>query len=72
MSRALRKGVFGHLRTAKAQIILHSLIRAFADRHHLTLEKVSMNGKFPDEVLRMRGMNLNLCILRMFEDIFFA
>ena len=24
----------------------------------------------PDEKLRMRGMDLNLCILRMFEDTF--
>ena len=31
-----------------------------------------MKCKFPDEFSRMRGMNLNLCILRMFEDIFFA
>ena len=30
-----------------------------------------MGSKCPDEALRMRGINLNLCILRMFEDIFF-
>ena len=30
----------------------------------------SMENKFPDETLHMRGMNLNLCILRMFEDTF--
>ena len=27
-----------------------------------------MESKFPDETLRMRGMRLNLCILRMFKD----
>ena len=29
-----------------------------------------MESKCPDETLRMRGMNLNLCILRMLEDTF--
>ena len=29
-----------------------------------------MESKYPDETLRMRGMNLNLCISRMFEDTF--
>ena len=29
-----------------------------------------MESKCPDEILRMRGINLNLCILRMLEDIF--
>ena len=30
-----------------------------------------MEGKCPDENLRMRGTNPNLCILRMLEDTFF-
>ena len=29
-----------------------------------------MENKCPDETSRMRGMNLNLCILRMLEDTF--
>ena len=29
-----------------------------------------MESKCPDETLRMRGMNLNLCLLYMFEDTF--
>ena len=29
-----------------------------------------LESKRPDETLRGRGMNLHLCILRMFEDIF--
>ena len=29
-----------------------------------------MEHKCPDETLRMRGMNPNLCILRMLEDTF--
>ena len=29
-----------------------------------------MESTCPDETLRMRGTNLNLCILRAFEDIF--
>ena len=30
----------------------------------------SMESKCPDETLRKRGMNMNLCILRMLEDTF--
>ena len=30
-----------------------------------------MESNCPDEIWRMRGMNLNLCILRMLENIFF-
>ena len=29
-----------------------------------------MEIKCPDETLRMRGMNLNMCILSMLEDTF--
>ena len=29
-----------------------------------------MESKCPDEILRMRGMNLNLGIMRMLEDTF--
>ena len=29
-----------------------------------------MESKCPDETMRMRGMNLNLCILHMFDDNF--
>ena len=29
-----------------------------------------MESKGPDEALRMHGMNMNLCILRMFENPF--
>ena len=29
-----------------------------------------MERKYSDKTLRMRGMNLNPCILRMFEDTF--
>ena len=29
-----------------------------------------MESKCPDEILRMRGMNLNLRVLRMLEDTF--
>ena len=31
---------------------------------------VSMERKCPDETLRMREMNLHLCILHMLEDTF--
>ena len=31
-----------------------------------------MESKCSDETLRMRGMNLNMCILRMLEDTFLA
>ena len=33
-----------------------------------TIYNVSMESKCPDENLRMHGINLNLCILRVFED----
>ena len=29
-----------------------------------------MISTYPDETLRMRGINLNLCVLRMLEDTF--
>ena len=29
-----------------------------------------MESKCPDKTFHMRGMNLNLCIVRMFEDTF--
>ena len=47
-----------------------SLVRAFAVRlqNHCTLQNASIESKCPDETLRMRWMNLNLCILRMLED----
>ena len=47
-----------------------SLIRAFAVRllNSWILLNVSMESKCPDETLRMRAMNLNLCILHMSED----
>ena len=48
----------------------HSLIRAFAVRELWTLYNVSMESNCPDDFLRMRGINLNMCILRMFEDTF--
>ena len=31
---------------------------------------VPVESRCPDETLRVRGINLNQCILRMFEDTF--
>ena len=48
------------------------MIRRFAVRlqNHGTLKNVSVENNCPDENLRMRGMNLNLWILQMFENTF--
>ena len=61
----MRKHIFGHMWIAKAQISL-----CIREKNHWILYNVSMESKCPDETLCMRGMNLNLCILRMFEDTF--
>ena len=71
MGHAMRKRVFRHMLAEKAQISLR--IRAvwsgsllFAKRI-ITIEYMKRE-KYPDETLRMRGKNLKLCVLRMFED----
>ena len=67
MDCTMQKRVFGYSRTAKAQICSRSSLSA--NRNHWALQNISM-----DSICRMRlGMgrvNLNLCILRMFEDAF--
>ena len=67
MARAMQKRVFG-------DTFMHprSLIRAFAAHLHIhwTLKNLSTESKCSDEILRMYGINLNLCILRMLEDTF--
>ena len=78
------KGVFGHIRTATAQIRLRirsDCASAQSDqglRCPLTesLDTYRMYqwiqcSKCPNETLRMCGMNLNQCILRMRQDTFF-
>ena len=64
-----------HVETENTLIRLRvrSLIRVFSVywQNHLTLQNVSMESKYPDVTLCMRGMNLNLCILRMFEKYLF-
>ena len=49
--------------SAQADKGLHCLLKK-----NQTLQNVSMESKYPDETLRMRGMNLNHCNWRMFED----
>ena len=50
----------------------HYMIKAIAvcSQNHRTLQNVSMESKSKNEILRMRGINLNMRILRMFEDTF--
>ena len=74
-SRAMRKHVFKHMRTAKALSRLR--IRAVCSGPSLTangiiriIQNVWMESKCPDETLRMRWINLNRRILRMLEDTF--
>ena len=74
VGHAMRKCVIRHLRTVKTQIRL--CIRAvlsgplLSANSHLTLWNVSMESNCPDETLHMREINLNMCILHMFECTF--
>ena len=64
------ENVVGHMRTAPRSACTSTQSdQAFAVCHW-TLKEVSMESKYPDETLHMYRMNLNLCILRMFEDTF--
>ena len=65
MGHAMRKRVFGHMRTAQAKLRLEPL------QNHLTLQNVSIEDECTDEISCMRGKNLNMCVfLRMLEDTF--
>ena len=71
MDRVMRKRVCGHMPTVKAQISLRITWSGFslsAKRiiGHYRMYQWRWNARMR---LRMRGMNPNLCILRMFEDM---
>ena len=71
----MQKRVFGHMRTAKAQISL--CIRTVWSGPSLTANKMigyyrtyERRAKARHDTLCMRRVNLILCILRMFENTF--
>ena len=70
MHRAIRKRVFRHMRTAKTQISLNRSITIRLQNHWNPLQNEWRENKSPDENMRMRGLNLYLCILRMFGDTY--
>ena len=64
MGHVMPKPVFGHMLAANAQISLRiSTVWSgpLLSTNRITGHYVSMESKCPDEILRMRGMNLNLC-----------